>query len=165
MKSRNISSLFHNEPKQWGLRGDPYLWDEMRLESTNVKLLENEILMKEYFYELFYKLTGYEITKNREIFIERYPYFIAGGISCGWWIVNGIPFIMERYKKIKLASEGIEYKIKDIYWSDEGWKGTENSIKNAEDRKLYNIKELVSKYHYYREQFFKMNYSNYIKEE
>ena len=31
-----VSSIFEETPKQWGLRGDPYLWEEMRNEFSAV---------------------------------------------------------------------------------------------------------------------------------
>jgi hypothetical protein len=136
----NISTLFNYEPKQWGLRGDQHLWDEMRIESRQRKLLENEELMEKYFYDLFYELTGYEITtKKQKVLIKHYPrYGMSGGyISTEWWIKNGIPFIMERYKKIKLANEGIKYEIKDIYYKSEIHKGSVNSIEEAVKRILF----------------------------
>jgi len=107
---RNISALFNDEPKPWGLRGDPHLWDEMRLESKNVELPNNELLMKEYLYKLFYRLTGYEITSKDDIFIERYDHYgMSGGyVSVEWWEKKGIPFILERYKKILFANKDKE---------------------------------------------------------
>lgn len=28
--AKDLSLIFERKPEQWGLRGDPYLWDEMR---------------------------------------------------------------------------------------------------------------------------------------
>jgi len=142
--SEYISSLFIEEPYQWGLRGDPYLWDEMRLNSKNKKILDNENLMKDYLYELFKNLTDFEITINKNIHIKRYFYGsgMSGGCVCSnWWIEYGIPFILERYKKNKLANEGIKYEIKEIYCKSEFFKGSRNSIEQAIER-LFMFKEI-----------------------
>ena len=34
-----VSELFNEEPRQWGLRGDPFLWDEMRIKSKKLYYL------------------------------------------------------------------------------------------------------------------------------
>lgn len=134
-----ISSLFDEEPRQWGLRGDPFLWDEMRLKSIDKTLLETEEMMQKYFYLLFYELTGIEINSNKDIRLEKYYYGsgMSGGIvSSGFWLGRGIPFILERYKKIQDWFNGIEYKINDVYWLSEHYKGFNNSIEHALKRSL-----------------------------
>ena len=35
---RFVGELFENEPKQWGLRGDQYLWRELRIKLATVEL-------------------------------------------------------------------------------------------------------------------------------
>jgi hypothetical protein len=97
----NISAPFNDKPEYWGLRGDPYLWEEMCLDSRDVKLLENEIQMEEYFYRLFYKLIGYEITMDKNIYVKRYSHggMSSGYISPNWWTKIGIPLLLDRYKK------------------------------------------------------------------
>ncbi|QQO09632.1 hypothetical protein [Breznakiella homolactica] len=133
----HISSLFVEEPREWGFRGDPYLWDEMRLKSKDVSLPETEELMREYLFKFFYTLTGSVVSSDKDIFIERF--FYGSGMSGGvvnpkWWHEKGIPFILERYKKIKHQIAGTDYQIKDIYWKNETSKGFANSIENAVKR-------------------------------
>jgi hypothetical protein len=135
----SISSLLDEEPRQWGLRGDPFLWDEMRIKSKDKILLETEEMMQDYFYKLFYEITGIEITLNRNISLEKYyvGFGMSGGVVCSkFWIKNGIPFILERYKKIKYYLNGIDYQIKDIYWESKYFKGFDNSIECALKRAL-----------------------------
>ncbi|MDR2708611.1 MAG: hypothetical protein LBC07_01355 [Elusimicrobiota bacterium] len=77
----NISTLFDKEPTKWGTRGDPFLWDEMRLKSKNIKLLENKMEMDNYFYRLFSRIIGCKITDKEYILIKRYC--LKSGISKG----------------------------------------------------------------------------------
>jgi hypothetical protein len=97
----NVSSLFFPEPEQYGLRGDFDLWDEMCLESGNVKFPKNENVLKDYFYKLFRKLTGFEITTDNDIYIKRFSHgsgMSDGQVAQNWWLEKGIPLLIERYK-------------------------------------------------------------------
>jgi hypothetical protein len=149
-----ISSLLNEEPIQWGLRGDPFLWDEIRLKTKDVALLENEELMKKYFYNLFKELTGFEISLNENIRIEKYFYGhgMSGGVVCSnFWMTEGFPFILERYKYIIGKITGINYEIKNIYCGSKYFSGFSNSIDSAVWRLFYfrqpdinNLVELLS---------------------
>jgi hypothetical protein len=137
----NISMLFDMEPKiGWASRGNPYLWDEMRLKSKNIKLLENEDEMKNYFYELFKQITGISIFDKEYIKINKYllDYGMSNGIvNCLWWFETGIPILLERYTQIKnVGIDDIIININNIKMLEERY---ENSIEEAMERIfLYN---------------------------
>lgn len=101
--SRDLSLIFENKPEQWGLRGDPYLWDEMRDifggESLDIseRDLANEIC------EYYEKTVGEPLKYGSQVYVER---FAHGGMSSGhicgeFWICRGIPMLIENFKKIK----------------------------------------------------------------
>ena len=110
--------------------------------------------MKKYLEELFFEITGSKINDNKFISIKRFNYgsgLSRGKVCSGWWVEDGIPFLLERYKKIKYYFEGIDYEIKDIYWKSEHFKGSRNSFENAINRlllfnelNLNNLYELLS---------------------
>ena len=31
-----VSAIFEEKPKQWGFRGDPYLWEELKKEFSEI---------------------------------------------------------------------------------------------------------------------------------
>lgn len=95
-----VSDLFTPEPKQWGLRGDPYLWREMAASLADV---ETPISFEDLDWRItskFRELTGTtRATTKSPIFIERYD---QGGISSGmispeFWDSTGLPELRKRY--------------------------------------------------------------------
>ena len=52
-----VSSIFEEPPKQWGLRGDPYLWEEMKNEFStvpvNISIEDFEKRFKEIFVDAY----------------------------------------------------------------------------------------------------------------
>ncbi len=100
---RDLSVIFENKPEQWGLRGDPYLWDEMKEAFVGKNLdvstrdLANEIC------EYYEKVVGEPLKYGAMVFVER---FAHGGMSSGhvsgkFWICRGIPLLIENFNKIK----------------------------------------------------------------
>ena len=41
-----VSQVFDPKPEQWGLRGDPYLWDELKEKLEHVELPESQDELK-----------------------------------------------------------------------------------------------------------------------
>ena len=97
-----VSMIFEEKPKQWGLRGDPYLWEEMRKEFATIPItISLEEFTKE-FKDVFEKLTGTPLTSGGRIFLSKYA---QGGISSGricgeFWIVKALPLLLERLKEV-----------------------------------------------------------------
>ena len=95
-----LEPLFFREPHQWGLRGDPYLWRDLRTALANKNANTSDDLHK-MLIEGYKKLTKKALKPNEEIRIERYN---SGGMSGGFvssnfWIETGFPLLLERYKK------------------------------------------------------------------
>jgi hypothetical protein len=140
-----ISSLFDFEPEiGWGSRGNPHLWDEMRLKSKEITLLKTNKKMKEYFYELYLQITGCKITDEKTIKIEKY--ILDGGISNGivtssWWINDGIPILLGRYNKLKM---GINlFDCNDDKFHENGIEAAVNRIFTFEKINVNNLIELI----------------------
>lgn len=106
MTQTNLASLFEEEPKQWGLRGDPLLWRELKslvLSKEVGTASEFEILLK----DLFAELTRYPPQSNTSIYIERYD---RGGMSSGYvssafWFEKAIPLLVDRYRALHPDAE------------------------------------------------------------
>lgn len=100
---KNLACIFENEPLTWGLRGDPYLWREVKnvLGSHAYPDTENEFaFLLEQTYE---QLTGKPVREQGPIFVERYAH---GGMSSGqvdprFWAETAFPLLLARYRETK----------------------------------------------------------------
>lgn len=97
-----IASLFDERPWQWGLRGDPYLWEEMQTNFIATPLPETADQLKVALEAEFLSLTGHPINSEQEfIFIERLAHggMSSGGVSIPFWRETAIPLLIERYNQ------------------------------------------------------------------
>jgi hypothetical protein len=79
---RKFADLLAVPPVTWGARGDPYLWEELRLLAieNNIPLPESiENLVKQ-LHNLFEDLTGHSVLDRDWFFVEKYAH---GGMSSG----------------------------------------------------------------------------------
>jgi hypothetical protein len=95
-----IGDLFDEEPQQWGLRGDPYLWREMRQYFKRSPLPSSEEILVDRISEAFYMLTGHQYSETRQFYVEKYA---RGGMSSGdispeFWQESAIRILIDRYK-------------------------------------------------------------------
>jgi len=102
MEQIPLSTLFNNEPDSWGLRGDPFLWKEMKLKIDSYERPNTTQDFEKTLAEMFLNLTGAEIGKNKQIFVER---FSQGGMSSGFvfsdfWTEKAFKILAERFSKM-----------------------------------------------------------------
>lgn len=101
--NKELSLIFENRPDQWGLRGDPYLWDEMQGvfagESYDIseRDLANDIC------EYYEKAVGEPLKYGDIVYVERFAHggMSSGSVSGEFWICRGIPMLIENFRKIK----------------------------------------------------------------
>lgn len=97
-----FAKIFEEQPREWGLRGDPYLWFD--IESTlkgaapPKTLQEFKLLIETKFKEL----TGFSVTRKEFIFLEKYSLGdMADGCVCPeFWRMKAIPLLSMRYAGI-----------------------------------------------------------------
>ena len=94
-----ISTLFENEPKQWGLRGDPCLWKEMKTKLDPIAMPATPVELERILNSAFVELTGRSWDDSNPIFIEKYD---QGGMSSGmvcpeFWRDKAIPLVVSHY--------------------------------------------------------------------
>jgi len=96
---KTIESLFHPEPQQWGLRGDPFLWREMAGAFHDVPLPTSTPQLALEIEHMFEKLTGQPITTREFIWLERHAHggMSSGGIAPQFWRETGVPLLLSRY--------------------------------------------------------------------
>jgi hypothetical protein len=101
MKNNSVSNYFDNPPIQWGLRGDPFLWNEMRTKIDTVNAPTTAKEFEDLLHKLFAELTGEKAKPGRNIFVPRYD---LGGMSRGlvssdFWLERGFHLIIQRFKE------------------------------------------------------------------
>ena len=100
---KTLSELFQAEPTSWGLRGDPYLWSELKTSLGDQAYPQTEADFKRLLEQAYEQVTGQAITQPNPILIERYSH---GGMSSGqvdphFWAETGFPLLLARYRETK----------------------------------------------------------------
>jgi hypothetical protein len=101
-KTETIAMFFEKSPYQWGLRGDPHLWDEMSEHFAHTPIPESADELVRLIGSAFELLTGYLISEEANFYIERFSH---GGMSSGmvspeFWRDKVIPMMRERFEKL-----------------------------------------------------------------
>ena len=95
----DMSVIFGNEPAQWGLRGDPWFWEELREQSTGRDFPWHADEVVEFVCREFESVSGIPLTCDARPFVAKYAH---GGMSSGYlsglyWIGRGMARILENY--------------------------------------------------------------------
>lgn len=101
--AKDLSLIFERKPAQWGLRGDPYLWDEMHEVSISESLDIDEYGVAEFVSSYFEKVTGKPLTYDTKAYVERFAHggMSSGSVSGSFWISKGIPLLIENLRRVK----------------------------------------------------------------
>lgn len=107
MKDSGRVNVIFTEPAQWGLRGDPFLWSELRnyFATHGVPATSGEFTR-----ELATKIktmTQSELEGDEPVFVER---FASGGMSSGhvspeWWRATGLPLLKSQFEESRNSSD------------------------------------------------------------
>jgi hypothetical protein len=95
------ASLFGAEPYGWGMRGDPYLWRELKTRLGSQPFSATEADFKCLLEQTYEQLTGQPLARPESVFIERFSH---GGLSSGrvdphFWAETGFPLLLARYRE------------------------------------------------------------------
>ncbi|MCC3359137.1 hypothetical protein [Bacillus sp. REN16] len=96
-----VSIIFEQKPEQWGLRGDPYLWDDLQTAFAMVPLPCSESQFTQLLKRYFEELTNHPFDSETDFFIvEKYAHggISSGGISMEFWEMRALPLLMNRLK-------------------------------------------------------------------
>jgi RNAse (barnase) inhibitor barstar len=98
----SIECIFRRRPFQYGLRGDPYLWNELEDYFKSKEIPETEDRLVEQIHIAVEELINNSLKEMKNIFVERYN---SGGMSSGYvcsdfWMNCGIPLLIGRYRKL-----------------------------------------------------------------
>jgi len=95
-------NIFKDEPEQWSLRGDPYLWREMCQALANSGVFPKTVSdFSRQIETTFEKLTGKKLQNEDPIFVKRYS---QGGMSSGqvdpsFWRKTAVPLLLSRFPR------------------------------------------------------------------
>jgi hypothetical protein len=97
---KNVADLFEEEPVQWGLRGDPYLWREMREHFSAIPIPGSITDLEKEIEKAFLLIAGKHISSSEHFFVDR---FAHGGMSSGYispefWRDRAMPLIKKRFE-------------------------------------------------------------------
>ena len=97
-----LSSLFEDEPQQWGLRGDPYLWRDMQKQFEDVPLPNSPEELESLIRSTFQSLTGCALDANKFIKLDKYNHggMSGGGISTDFWLESALPLLLSRLRAV-----------------------------------------------------------------
>lgn len=105
-----MSDLFDPALNQWGFRGDPFLWVEMRQALCHVPIPGDDETTERILLGCFTSLTGAELRRDINLSVER---FSRGGMSSGMlcgetWANELLPKLRQRAQWLRDAWEGAE---------------------------------------------------------
>ena len=94
-----VSKYFDPEPIQWGLRGDPHLWRDMKLKTAKTNIPTTGNGFEKLLYKLFKELTGEDPQKGKNIYVKKYETIgmSKGMISSDFWLDKGFSLLIQRY--------------------------------------------------------------------
>jgi hypothetical protein len=99
-RSLTIAGLFREEPIQWGLRGDPYLWREMAEHLADAPWPASEEGLTQRLTRLFEQLAGITLDARKPVHLLRHAHggMSSGMVSSEFWRERAIPLLVERYR-------------------------------------------------------------------
>ena len=101
---KDLSLIFDNKPTQWGLRGDPYMWEDLQKDFRG-KFIEDAdwySVVGAVFHK-FEEKARIPLTLGAQAYVAEYAHggMSSGSISGDFWISRGIPILFENYRKLK----------------------------------------------------------------
>ena len=104
----SIKSIFEPEPQRWGLRGDPMLWQELKQAFSGDHTFNDEKAFEQALYIKAANSIGEPIEQGKIIYIPRFDPghgMSRGKIDCSFWIDEGFPLLIARFKLLISDSE------------------------------------------------------------
>jgi hypothetical protein len=100
MPGLKVTALLEPQPGRWGLRGDPHLWEALRLHLAEEDMPDTVDAVMRLVHGAFGELTGVDLASDHEEMVYREQY-AHGGMSSGWislttWREDLMPLIAAR---------------------------------------------------------------------
>jgi hypothetical protein len=94
-----ITDLFAPRPGHWGLRGDPFLWDELVQRFAYLPLPASAEDLRALLEEGYARLTGQALDSDEPVRVDRYGTDgMSGGlVSPDFWRREALPLLLSRH--------------------------------------------------------------------
>ncbi|MFC6022216.1 macro domain-containing protein [Plantactinospora solaniradicis] len=104
-----VGSLFEREPTQFGLRGDSYLWRELRARFAHTPLPDHWFTLRTLLTDTIEQVVGEPLVsrestpwhdKSAAIHVPEFDPghgMSAGAVHLPWWVHTGVPILLDRY--------------------------------------------------------------------
>jgi O-acetyl-ADP-ribose deacetylase (regulator of RNase III) len=100
-RAGSVGALFDRGPAQMGLRGDAYLWQELRARFADTPQPSSWLELRPQLVAAVEEIAGAALTDEREsVYIPEFDPgrgMSAGTVSLTWWAKTGIPILLDRY--------------------------------------------------------------------
>jgi hypothetical protein len=94
----HLQLLLHPPPTQWGLRGDPYLWQELAQALAKWPLPASPAAADALLTALYLELVGEAPNAGRQPCVARYAHggMSSGHVAADFWLTQGFPLLKSR---------------------------------------------------------------------
>lgn len=102
VRDDSVGALFDRGVLQWGLRGDPYLWRELRARFADTPLPSSALELKRVLTDAAQDVVGVDLRATSDpVHLAAYDPghgMSAGLVSPAWWTGTGIPILVDRFE-------------------------------------------------------------------
>ncbi len=112
-----VGDLFERTPVQFGMRGDSYLWSELRSTFADTALPDTWFDLRQLVQGAIERRIGQRLSEFADPPTVYIPEFDPGrGMSAGqvfipWWVRTGIPIILDRFEGLRGAPAPAEHQL------------------------------------------------------
>ena len=94
----SLQLLLDPPPARWGLRGDPYLWQELTQALAEQPLPPSPAAADALLASLYCQLVGEAPNVGRQPFVARYAHggLSSGRVAADFWLTQGFPLLKKR---------------------------------------------------------------------
>ncbi|MDO7874401.1 hypothetical protein Q5H93_06625 [Hymenobacter sp. ASUV-10] len=95
MDAHSLRQIFQPTPGQWGLRGDPYLWQELEQVFAQLQPPADPAAADALLQALYINLVGEAPAPGRPAFVARYAHggMSSGQVDADFWLTRGFPLL------------------------------------------------------------------------
>lgn len=104
-----VGDLFDRLPVQFGLRGDPYLWQVLRTEFAETPMPSSWFGLRGIVYEAVERVIGRPLKEHADsasVYVSEFDPghgMSSGHVDMAWWVNTGVPILFDRFEALRPA--------------------------------------------------------------